>query len=138
MRALPCSEPTHCATESKQCAFLFTSVQYVRETAPDRFAAPARTLTRVQEELGTLQDAVQTGRLASAIEALDTGTPRRLRPLKPSRLRTLIGLADPAAFMARLDGIYQRIIDKLNLLRPIYRSTTNYGHFGKPGLPWEA
>ncbi len=29
------------------------------------------------------------------------------------------------------------IIDKLDLLRPIYRSTTNYGHFGRPGLPWE-
>jgi len=29
------------------------------------------------------------------------------------------------------------IIDKLNLLRPIYRSSTNYGHFGRPGLPWE-
>ncbi len=30
------------------------------------------------------------------------------------------------------------IIEKLNLLRPIYRQTTNYGHFGRPGLPWEA
>jgi len=30
------------------------------------------------------------------------------------------------------------IIDKLNLLRPIYRQSTNYGHFGRPGLPWEA
>jgi S-adenosylmethionine synthetase len=30
------------------------------------------------------------------------------------------------------------IIDRLDLLRPIYRSTTNYGHFGRPGLPWEA
>jgi S-adenosylmethionine synthetase len=30
------------------------------------------------------------------------------------------------------------IIDRLNLLRPIYRGTTNYGHFGRPGLPWEA
>ncbi|MEX2571968.1 MAG: methionine adenosyltransferase [Gemmatimonadota bacterium] len=29
------------------------------------------------------------------------------------------------------------IIEKLDLLRPIYRSTTNYGHFGKPELPWE-
>jgi S-adenosylmethionine synthetase len=29
------------------------------------------------------------------------------------------------------------IISQLNLLRPIYRETTNYGHFGKPGLPWE-
>jgi S-adenosylmethionine synthetase len=30
------------------------------------------------------------------------------------------------------------IIERLDLLRPIYRGTTNYGHFGKPELPWEA
>jgi S-adenosylmethionine synthetase len=30
-----------------------------------------------------------------------------------------------------------QIIEQLNLLRPIYRQTTNYGHFGKAGLPWE-
>jgi S-adenosylmethionine synthetase len=29
------------------------------------------------------------------------------------------------------------IIKSLDLLRPIYRTTTNYGHFGRPGLPWE-
>jgi S-adenosylmethionine synthetase len=29
------------------------------------------------------------------------------------------------------------IISQLNLLRPIYRQTTNYGHFGKKNLPWE-
>ena len=29
------------------------------------------------------------------------------------------------------------IVKQLNLLRPIYRETTNYGHFGKAGLPWE-
>ena len=29
------------------------------------------------------------------------------------------------------------IVSQLNLLRPIYRETTNYGHFGKHGLPWE-
>ncbi len=29
------------------------------------------------------------------------------------------------------------IISQLKLLRPIYRETTNYGHFGKTGLPWE-
>jgi S-adenosylmethionine synthetase len=29
------------------------------------------------------------------------------------------------------------IIERLDLLRPIYRQTTNYGHFGRPGLPWE-
>jgi S-adenosylmethionine synthetase len=30
------------------------------------------------------------------------------------------------------------IINKLDLLRPIYRQSTNYGHFGRLGLPWEA
>ena len=30
------------------------------------------------------------------------------------------------------------IIDQLNLRRPIYSQTTNYGHFGKKGLSWEA
>ena len=29
------------------------------------------------------------------------------------------------------------IIERLDLLKPIYRSTTNYGHFGKPDLSWE-
>ena len=29
------------------------------------------------------------------------------------------------------------IINYLELQRPIYRKTTNYGHFGKPDLPWE-
>ncbi len=29
------------------------------------------------------------------------------------------------------------IVERLNLLRPMYRQTTNYGHFGKPELPWE-
>jgi S-adenosylmethionine synthetase len=29
------------------------------------------------------------------------------------------------------------IVNQLDLLRPIYRQTTNYGHFGKNGLPWE-
>lgn len=29
------------------------------------------------------------------------------------------------------------IIESLNLRRPIYRQTTNYGHFGKKDLPWE-
>jgi S-adenosylmethionine synthetase len=29
------------------------------------------------------------------------------------------------------------IIETLDLLRPFYRKTTNYGHFGKSELPWE-
>jgi S-adenosylmethionine synthetase len=29
------------------------------------------------------------------------------------------------------------IITTLDLLRPIYQATTNYGHFGREGFPWE-
>ena len=29
------------------------------------------------------------------------------------------------------------IIESLDLRKPIYKKTTNYGHFGKPDLPWE-
>lgn len=29
------------------------------------------------------------------------------------------------------------ILKELDLRRPIYRNTTNYGHFGDPDLPWE-
>jgi S-adenosylmethionine synthetase len=31
----------------------------------------------------------------------------------------------------------QGIINRFELFRPIYSQTTNYGHFGKAGLPWE-
>ncbi len=40
-------------------------------------------------------------------------------------------------FVNQFDFRPAAIIERLDLLRPIYRSTTNYGHFGKPGLPWE-
>lgn len=29
------------------------------------------------------------------------------------------------------------IIERLGLTRPIFRQTASYGHFGRPGLPWE-
>jgi len=29
------------------------------------------------------------------------------------------------------------IVKQLDLLRPIYRGSTHYGHFGKSELPWE-
>ncbi|MFN0010141.1 MAG: methionine adenosyltransferase [Phycisphaerales bacterium] len=38
---------------------------------------------------------------------------------------------------AKFDFRPRAIIERLDLLRPLYRQTTNYGHFGKPGLPWE-
>jgi S-adenosylmethionine synthetase len=40
-------------------------------------------------------------------------------------------------FVSRFDFRPAAIIERLDLLRPIYRLTTNYGHFGKAGLPWE-
>ena len=43
-----------------------------------------------------------------------------------------------ADFVRGFDFRPAAIIERLDLLRPIYRLTTNYGHFGKPGLPWEA
>jgi len=36
-----------------------------------------------------------------------------------------------------LDTSVRGIVDGLDLKRPIYSQTTAYGHFGKPGLPWE-
>jgi S-adenosylmethionine synthetase len=36
-----------------------------------------------------------------------------------------------------LDTSVKGIVNGLDLLRPIYSQTTAYGHFGKPGLPWE-
>jgi S-adenosylmethionine synthetase len=51
------------------------------------------------------------------------------------------GTGDTAAaeeFVKTFDFRPAQIISRLDLLRPIYRQTTNYGHFGKPGLPWEA
>lgn len=36
-----------------------------------------------------------------------------------------------------IDTSVRGIIEKLQLLRPIYSATSAYGHFGKPELPWE-
>jgi S-adenosylmethionine synthetase len=51
------------------------------------------------------------------------------------------GTGSPQAaesFVRTFDFRPAAIIERLDLLRPIYRQTTHYGHFGKPGLPWEA
>lgn len=37
----------------------------------------------------------------------------------------------------RFDLTPEGIIKYLNLKEPIYKQTTNYGHFGKDYLPWE-
>ena len=40
-------------------------------------------------------------------------------------------------FVQRFDFRPAAVIERLGLLRPVYRRTTNYGHFGRPDLPWE-
>jgi len=46
---------------------------------------------------------------------------------------------EAAAFVLKnFDFRPAAIIERLGLLKPIYRGTTNYGHFGKPELPWES
>ena len=50
------------------------------------------------------------------------------------------GAGDPEpvrAMVGQFDFRPAVIIDQLGLLEPLYRRTTNYGHFGRPGLPWE-
>ena len=47
-------------------------------------------------------------------------------------------VAEARWFASRFDFRPAAIIESLGLKRPIYRQTTNYGHFGKAGLPWEA
>lgn len=42
-----------------------------------------------------------------------------------------------AALVSSFDFRPAAISERLDLRRPIYRGTTNYGHFGKPELPWE-
>ena len=63
-----------------------------------------------------------------------------------------IGMKDPMSFYIEsnsdsraltktvqdtVDMTPKGIIDRFELFRPIYSSTTNYGHFGKDYLPWE-
>ncbi len=42
------------------------------------------------------------------------------------------------AFAHGFDWTPGGIIERLDLQRPIYRQTTNYGHFGRRGFTWEA
>ncbi len=69
------------------------------------------------------------------------------------RVAYAIGVADPVSveldtfgtgdlegartMLEQFDFRPAAIIDQLGLLEPLYRRTTNYGHFGRPGLPWE-
>lgn len=75
-------------------------------------------------------------------------------PWATCQISYAIGLAQPMSFyvecsdkeLAReltnyiptiVDLTPKGIIERFDLFRPIYGSTTNYGHFGKVDLPWE-
>ncbi len=51
------------------------------------------------------------------------------------------GTGDDEKIKATVNRVFDfrpaAIIEQLGLKDPIYRRTTNYGHFGKPDLPWE-
>ena len=84
-----------------------------------------------------------------ARQAVDRGLARRIevqsayaigvaQPLAVS-VETF-GTGDPRAaaeFVRGFDFRPAAIVERLSLLRPFYRTTTNYGHFGRPELPWE-
>ena len=44
---------------------------------------------------------------------------------------------DLSVLARKFDFRPQAIIERLGLCRPIFQQTAAYGHFGKPGLPWE-
>ncbi len=52
------------------------------------------------------------------------------------------GVVDDARISAAAQKVFSfkpaDIVSQLDLLRPIYRKSTHYGHFAKEGLPWEA
>ena len=75
-------------------------------------------------------------------------------PWATCQISYAIGMKDPMSFYIETTSIElsreltdwvkqnvdltpQGIIERFNLFRPIYSNTTNYGHFGKPNLPWE-
>jgi S-adenosylmethionine synthetase len=84
-----------------------------------------------------------------ARQAVNEGVARRLE----IQVAYAIGVADPVAihvetfgsgdplaaerFVRAYDFRPGAIVERLGLLQPIYRQTTNYGHFGRPELPWE-
>ena len=51
------------------------------------------------------------------------------------------GKVEEKAIESALEGIFSfkpaDMVEQLDLLRPIYRKTTHYGHFTNPELPWE-
>lgn len=69
--------------------------------------------------------------LVSVAYALGRAEPLMVEALN-EKGKSLAGLVNK-----NFDFRPRAIIERLKLQRPIYLSTAAYGHFGKPGLPWE-
>jgi S-adenosylmethionine synthetase len=58
------------------------------------------------------------------------------------RVETVNPTVDNAKISQAIQDVFDMrpaaIIERLNMLRPIYRDTAAYGHFGRPEFPWEA
>lgn len=54
--------------------------------------------------------------------------------MDPDRLQKLVEECEYEYF----DFRPKRMLDQLGLRSPIYTPTSSYGHFGRPGFPWEA
>jgi S-adenosylmethionine synthetase len=58
------------------------------------------------------------------------------------RVETVNPTIDNAKISQAIQDVFDMrpaaIIESLNMLRPIYRDTAAYGHFGRPEFPWEA
>jgi S-adenosylmethionine synthetase len=74
-----------------------------------------------------VQLAYAIGRAAPFSIHVDTAGTSVIDPTKLEKLVTEFFDFRPAA-----------ILDRLDLRRPIYRPTAAYGHFGRPGFPWES
>lgn len=64
----------------------------------------------------------------------------RVEGHEPLRVDTFgTGDAEKAAGYVKKNFDFRpaRIIDQMGLLNPLFHQTTNYGHFGRTGLPWE-
>ena len=57
------------------------------------------------------------------------------------RVETVNPTIDNAKISQAIQDVFDMrpaaIIERLNMLRPIYRDTAAYGHFGRPEFPWE-
>ena len=65
----------------------------------------------------------------------------RQKPFQQRASLPRVGTGDWQAaedFVKKFDFRPAAMIEQLQLRQPMYKQTTNYGHFGRAGLSWEA